>query len=150
MSINRGMGKENVVHKYNGMLCLVAQLCLTLWEPHGLSPPGSFVRGILPARILEWVAISFSKGSFWPKDQTWVYCIAGRFFTIWAYREVLQRHNAICSNMNEGRDCHTEWRQSDKDKCHRTSHIWNIKKKLYKWTLTKQKESHRYIKQVSD
>ena len=35
-------------------------------------------------KILEWVAISFSRGSSWPRDRTWVSCIAGRFFTIWA------------------------------------------------------------------
>ena len=38
--------------------------------------PGSYVRGILPARILEWVAIPFSRGSFWLRDQTHVSCIA--------------------------------------------------------------------------
>ena len=51
------------------------------------SPPGSFVYGILQARILEWVAISFSRGSSWPRDQTWVSCTAGRCFTLWATRE---------------------------------------------------------------
>ena len=51
------------------------------------SPPGSSVHGIIQARILEWVAIPFSRGSSWPRDQTWVSCIAGRFFTIWATRE---------------------------------------------------------------
>ena len=51
------------------------------------SPPGSFVHGILQARILEWVAILFSWGSSRPRDQTWVSCIAGRFFTLWATRE---------------------------------------------------------------
>ena len=48
------------------------------------SPPGSSVRGILQARILECIAISFSRGSSQPRDQNWVSCIAGRFFTIWA------------------------------------------------------------------
>ena len=51
------------------------------------SLPGSCVHGILQARILEWVAIPFSRGSSWPRDQTWVSSIAGRFFTIWATRE---------------------------------------------------------------
>ena len=51
------------------------------------SLPGSSVHGILQARILEWVAISFSRGSSWPRDRTPVSCIAGRFFTIWARRE---------------------------------------------------------------
>ena len=51
------------------------------------SPLGSSVHGILQARILEWVAISFCRGSSWPRDQTWVSCIASRFFTIWATME---------------------------------------------------------------
>ena len=45
------------------------------------------VHGILQARIPEWVAIPFYKGSSQPKDQTQVSCIAGGFFTIWAPRE---------------------------------------------------------------
>ena len=50
--------------------------------------PGSPVHGILQARILEWVAIPFSRGSSRPKDQTQVSWIAGRFFTIWATQEI--------------------------------------------------------------
>ena len=63
---------------------LVAQLCPTLCVPMDCSPPGSSGHGILQARILEWVAISFSRGSSQPRDQTWVSCIynAGRFFTV--------------------------------------------------------------------
>ena len=49
--------------------------------------PGSSVHRILQARILEWVAISFSRSSFLPRDWTRVSCTAGRFFTIWATRE---------------------------------------------------------------
>ena len=48
-----------------------------------------FVHGILQARILEWAAIVFSSRSSRPRDQTWVFCTAGRFFTIWANREAL-------------------------------------------------------------
>ena len=44
-------------------VCLVAQLCLSLYSPMACNPPGSFVHGILQARILEWVAILFSRGS---------------------------------------------------------------------------------------
>ena len=66
---------------------LVAQLCPTLWDPMDHSSPGSAVAGILQARTLEWVAISFSRGSSWPRDRTMVSCTAGRFFTIWATRE---------------------------------------------------------------
>ena len=57
------------------------QSCPTLCNPMDCSPPGSSVHGILQARILEWVAVPSSKGSFQPKDQTCVSCIAGRFFT---------------------------------------------------------------------
>ena len=67
----------------------VAQLCLTLCKPMDRSPPGSSVRGILRARILEWVPISFLRVSSQPRDQTQVSCIAGRFFTFWATREAL-------------------------------------------------------------
>ena len=54
-------------------------------QPHGL--PGSSVHGILQARILEWVAISFFRESSRPRDQTPVSSTAGRFFTNWAMRE---------------------------------------------------------------
>ena len=51
------------------------------------SPPGSACHGILQSRILEWVAIPFSRRSSWTRDQTQVSCIADRFFTIWATRK---------------------------------------------------------------
>ena len=47
---------------------LVAQSCLTLCDPRDYSPPSSSVHGILQARILEWVAIPFSRGSSWPRQ----------------------------------------------------------------------------------
>ena len=55
-------------------LCSVAQLSLTLCSPMVCSPPGSSVHGILQARILEWVAVSSSRGSFQPRDQTCLSC----------------------------------------------------------------------------
>ena len=51
------------------------------------SLPGSSACGVFQARILEWVASPLSRGSFWPRDRTWLSCIAGRFFTIWATRK---------------------------------------------------------------
>jgi len=57
---------------------LVAKSCLTLATPMDCSPPGSSVNGILQARILEWVATSFSRGSSQPRNRTQVSCIAGR------------------------------------------------------------------------
>ena len=67
----------------------VAQSCLTLCDPMDCSLPDSSVHGILQARILERVAISFSKGSSWPRDRTHVSCIAGRFFSTGASWEAL-------------------------------------------------------------
>ena len=65
-------------------VCVAQQLC----DAMDCSPPGSSVQGILQARVLQWVAISFSKGSSRLRDQTHVSCIAGGFFTVWATREV--------------------------------------------------------------
>ena len=66
---------------------LVTQSCLILWDPIYCSLPGSSVHGILQARIMKWVAISFSRESFWRRAQTWVFHTAGRFFTICTTRE---------------------------------------------------------------
>ena len=60
----------------------VAQSCLTLCDPVDCSLSGFSVHGILQARILEWVAISFSRGSSRPRDQTWVSCTAGRLYLL--------------------------------------------------------------------
>ena len=56
---------------------LATYLSLTLYDPMDCSLPGSSVHGILQARILEWVAISFSRGSSPPRDQTWFSYTAG-------------------------------------------------------------------------
>ena len=77
-------------HVKNMCVCvcvLVAQSCLTL-RPMDCSLPNSSVHGILQARILEWVAIPFSWRTSRPRYLTQVSCISGRFFTIWANREV--------------------------------------------------------------
>ena len=100
------MGSHRVRHDWSDLAAAAACICITitavhlkhcisvltkckvshsvvsnsLW-PMDCSPPGSSVRGILQARILEWVAISFSRGSSQHRDQTWVLCIAGRFFS---------------------------------------------------------------------
>ena len=66
----------------------VAQSCLTLCDPMDCSPPGASIHGIFQARVLEWVAISFSRGSSPPRNRTQVSCIIGRRFTVWATREV--------------------------------------------------------------
>ena len=68
-----------------------------------LQPHGYTVHGILQARILEWVAIPFSKGSSQPRDQTQVSCIAGRFFTSWATREVPSEDRVKVENSTSGK-----------------------------------------------
>ena len=71
----------------------VTQSCLTLCDPMDCSLPGSSVHGIFQARILEWVAISFSRGSSRPRDWTRVSRIVGRRFTVWATRDI----SCICA-----------------------------------------------------
>ena len=74
------------------------RLFVTRWTVAHQATPS-----ILQARILEWVAISFSRGSSQPRDGTWVSCIAGRLFTTWATREA---HMFCVKNrrLSEGRD----------------------------------------------
>ena len=67
----------------------VAQSCPTLCNPMDCSLPGSSIHGIFQARVLEWVAISFSRRSSWPRDWTRVSYIVGRCFTVWATREYI-------------------------------------------------------------
>ena len=81
--------EERDCYYYLVVLCsvkLVAQSCLMLWDPMDCSPPRFSIHGIFQARIQEWVAISFSRGSSWPRNRTQVSCIAFRFFTTWATR----------------------------------------------------------------
>ena len=61
--------------------------CSVVSDPMDWGPAVSSIHGIFQARILEWVAIPFSRGSSWPRDQTQVSLIEGRLFTIWATRE---------------------------------------------------------------
>ena len=66
-------------------VCVCAKLlqsCPALCDPMDCSSPGSSAHGILQARILEWVAVLFSRGSSQPKDGTQVSHIAARFFTV--------------------------------------------------------------------
>ena len=87
---------KNLCYGLNCVKCvkvLVTQSCLALCNSMYCSPPGSSVRGILQAGILEWVAMPSSRGSSQPRYWTWVSCIAGRFFTIWPTRKALNIKN---------------------------------------------------------
>ena len=73
-------------------VCSVALGMSNSLQLYGLYLPGSCVHGIFQARVLEWVAISLSRGSFRPKDQIHIFsmsCITGRFFTHLATYETL-------------------------------------------------------------
>ena len=140
MSINRGMDKEDMKHTYHGILlaCLLAkslQSCLTLCDPRDGSPPGSSVPGILQARTLEWVAISFSKvkvksesevaqscptpsdpmdcsllgssvhGIFQARVLEWVAIAFSDNGILLSYKK--EQNCVICKDVDEPRDCHT-------------------------------------------
>ena len=85
---------QKLKHHFLFIICYavkseVAQLCATLCNTMDCSLPGSSIHEIFQARVVERVAISFSRRSSPPRDRTQVYRIAGRHFTIWASREAL-------------------------------------------------------------
>ena len=82
------------------MCAKLLQLYPTLCNPMDHSPPGSSVHGISQARILEWVAILFSRGSSRPRDQTQVYCIAGIFFIKCVHAKSLESFLTLCNPMD--------------------------------------------------
>ena len=86
---------------------LVIQLCLTLYDPMDCSLPGSSVHGILQARILEWVAISFTRVSSQPRAQTWVSHIVGRFFytPIKVKKIIPSKTKAVCLRKQDDYIC---------------------------------------------
>ena len=69
--------------KADGILSLIfcVRACSVIYDPMDCSLPGSSVQGILQARIVEWVAISYSRGSSQPGIEPWSPALAGRFFT---------------------------------------------------------------------
>ena len=83
-SWEEGREHPRAPNKETSKLVLVAQSCLTLCDPWAVALQAPLFTGFFQARILEWVAISFTRGSSQPRDRTWVSCTAGRVFTIWA------------------------------------------------------------------
>ena len=83
----------------------VTQSCLTVCT----CLEGSSMQGILQARLLEWVAISFSRGYFQPRNWIWVSCIAGRFFTCWTIGEATSRPLWVLSHLSCAQLSVTPW-----------------------------------------
>ena len=89
------------------ILCLEYSLCVCVtWsvmsyslQLHGLKPTRLLFHGILQARILEWVAIPFSRESSWPRNWTQVSHIAGRFFTIWPTRKPISFYKKMINKI---------------------------------------------------
>ena len=97
--------------------CLVAKSCLTLCNPMDCSPPGSSVHQIFQTRILAWVAVSFSRGSSWPRDQIHISCICKQILYHWAIGEAqkLKKQNSYCLLNIFTYKSHLEpWRVSEK------------------------------------
>ena len=111
-------------------VCIHTQLCPTLYN---YSLPGSSAHGIIPARMLEWVAIFSSRGSAQRRDWTCISCIAGRIFYQWATREAhvwclldthshniaqwfSQREGSLLYNMNLNESCISKSREVLKPK----------------------------------
>ena len=83
--------------------CVYACVCVLVFSvvsnSSDCSPPGSSLHGILQARILEWVAILFSRGSFRPRDQTWLSHVVGRRFTIWKRKSESKSHSVMSASL---------------------------------------------------
>ena len=86
------------------------QLCLTLCDPVDCSPPGFSVHGISHARVLEWGAIAFSRGSSPARDWNWVSRTVGRRFTVWA-TVFLVFPNFGLPRWHSGKECTCRWRR---------------------------------------
>ena len=81
-------------------VCVIAQSWPTICDPMECSLLGSSIHGIPQARMLEWVAIPFSRGSSQHRDQTLVSHVADRFFTVWATREAQWLCNPLEIELN--------------------------------------------------
>ena len=82
------------------------QSCLTLCNPMGCSLPGSSVYGIFPVKILEWVAMPFSMGPSWSRNQTLVSHTSVRFFTVWSH---VRSHICMYIHIHIHEKCRAGW-----------------------------------------
>ena len=98
-------------------VCVCALGCVWLCNPMDCSPAGSSVHGISQARILERVAISYSRGSFWPKDRThisWVSCLGRQILyhcATWDAQYYIRKHLVLYKKKNGVKCCLAERKQ---------------------------------------
>ena len=112
--------------------------CPTLCDPMDCSLSGSSIHGIFQARVLEWIAISFSRGSSRPRNRTRVSCIAGRRFTVWATREAsnLTYDHLSLRNRHRYVDTHVKVLLVYLCLCSvSTGDVWGLKLDLQGWVL---------------
>ena len=127
---------------------LVTQSYPTLWDPMDCNPPGSSVHGILQARILEWVAFPFSRGSSQPRDQTWSPALQADSLPSEPPDKgvklsiilKLSSHFKACERLvkSKRRICkilHFSLRKSTKDSSNRNRLMNNLNRVLHKWNL---------------
>ena len=105
-----GQNHHSILHLV-GASSEVAQSCPTLFDPMDCSLPGSSVHGIFQALVLEWIAISFSRGSSWPRHQTQLSRIVDRRFTAWATRKVHQGPSSSISYLRDSSSPFIKWEE---------------------------------------
>ena len=89
---------SSFLSKRKDCCCLVSKSWLTLWNPVDCSLPGSSVHGVSQARMLEWTAVSYSRGSSWPRNGTCISCTGGYILYHWATWEVQKKE---CFHMHK-------------------------------------------------
>ena len=117
----------------------VVQWCPALWDTMDCSPPTTSAHGVIQARILEWFAILFSRGSSRLRDQTQDSCIAGRFFTIWATREAWNYYVVLLNVSKASLELYSSTQYLTGLATHDCSHILDRK------TMKKHRMNSHYI-----
>ena len=96
-SLDIRLFKTHIPGLYLKTVCVNHSVVSDSLQPHGLYPARLLCPWDSPGKNIEWVVISFSRGSSQPRDQTQVSCIAGRLFTVWATRKAMTNVRA-CTN----------------------------------------------------
>ena len=137
------------------VLCLVAQSCPTLWDPMNYSLPGSYVHGILQARILEWISLSSSRSSQ-PKDWTQVSFFTGDFLYHLRHPRRLRIPEWVaypfCRGIFLTQGSNLHWQAASLPLAppeKPITYMWSLKKYNKLVNKTKKERTHRYRGQTS-